>query len=73
MSKIWKFVALAIAIIIALFIYLHQQTDPVISLSVSTDGRYAISGHAARETRSVNPRGQIVLWDIEKKNQNYLV
>ena len=72
MSKIWKFVALAIAIIIALFIYLHQQTDPVISLSVSTDGRYAISGHAARETRSVNPRGQIVLWDIEKKTKTIL-
>jgi len=72
MSKIWKFVALAIAIIVALFIYLHQQTDPVISLSVSTDGRYAISGHAARETRSVNPRGQIVLWDIEKKTKTIL-
>ena len=72
MSKIWKFVAFAIAIIVALFIYLHQQTDPVISLSVSTDGRYAISGHAARETRSVNPRGQIVLWDIEKKTKTIL-
>ena len=72
MSKIWKFVAFAIAIIVALFIYLHQQTDPVISISVSTDGRYAISGHAARETRSVNPRGQIVLWDIEKKTKTIL-
>ena len=72
MSKIWKFVALAIAIIIALFIYLHQQTDPVISLSVSTDGRYAISGHAARKTNSVSPRGQMVLWDIEKKQKTIL-
>ena len=74
MSKIWKLAILAIAIIIAslLFIWLHQQTDPVISLSVSTDGRYAISGHAARETRSVNPRGQIVLWDIEKKTKTIL-
>jgi len=72
MSKIWKFVALAIAIIIALFIYLHQQTDPVISISVSTDGRYAISGHAARKTNSVSPRGQMVLWDIEKKQKTIL-
>ena len=75
MSKIWKFVALAIvaiAIIVALFIYLHQQTDPVISLSVSTDGRYAISGHAARKTNSVSPRGQMVLWDIEKKQKTIL-
>ena len=75
MSKIWKFVALAIvaiAIIVALFIYLHQQTDPVISISVSTDGRYAISGHAARKTNSVSPRGQMVLWDIEKKQKTML-
>ena len=75
MSKIWKFVALAIvaiAIIVALFIYLHQQTDPVISISVSTDGRYAISGHAARKTNSVSPRGQMVLWDIEKKQKTIL-
>ena len=72
MSKIWKFVAFAIAIIVALFIYLHQQTDPVISISVSTDGRYAISGHAARKTNSVSPRGQMVLWDIEKKQKTIL-
>ena len=72
MSKIWKFVALAIAIIVTLFIYLHQQTDPVISISVSTDGRYAISGHAARKTNSVSPRGQVVLWDIEKKQKTIL-
>ena len=74
MSKISKLAILAIAIIIAslLFIWFHQQTDPIISLSVSTDGRYAISGHAARETRSVNPRGQIVLWDIEKKTKTIL-
>ena len=74
MSKIWKLAILAIAIIIAslLFIWLHQQTDPVISLSVSTDGRYAISGHAARKTNSVSPRGQMVLWDIEKKQKTIL-
>ncbi|WGE74489.1 WD40 repeat domain-containing protein [Actinobacillus equuli] len=72
MNKKWSFIVLAIAIIISLFIFLRPQTDPVISISVSTDGRYAISGHAPRETNSVSPKGQMVLWDIEKKTKTIL-
>ena len=52
---------------IGLFFLFYNPTDPALSVSVSTDGRYAISGHAARKTNSVSPRGQMVLWDIEKK------
>ncbi|KYK90512.1 WD40 repeat domain-containing protein [Aggregatibacter actinomycetemcomitans] len=71
MGKKWKIAISAIAII-ALFIYFQQQTDPVISLSVSSDGCYVISGHAARNTRSVSPRGQMVLWDVENKKKTVL-
>ncbi|MBN6064359.1 WD40 repeat domain-containing protein, partial [Aggregatibacter actinomycetemcomitans] len=71
MGKKWKIAILASAII-TLFIWFQQQTDPVISLSVSSDGRYVISGHAARKTRSVSPRGQMVLWDVENKKKTVL-
>ena len=57
---------------IGLFFLFYNPTDPALSVSVSTDGRYAISGHAARKTNSVSPRGQMVLWDIEKKQKTIL-
>ncbi len=43
-------------------------TEPVISLGVSTDGRYVISAHADR----FKAEGSIVLWDIEKKRKKIL-
>ena len=57
---------------IGLFFLFYNPTDPALSVSVSTDGRYAISGHAARKTNSVSPRGQMDLWDIEKKQKTIL-
>ena len=72
MKKIILVTLILIVLVIGLFLGLRLQTDPVISLSVSTDGRYVLSGHAPRKSRSVSPRGQIVLWDLEKKEKHIL-
>ncbi|KNE84677.1 WD40 repeat domain-containing protein [Aggregatibacter aphrophilus] len=72
MERKWKIVVLVIVIMITLFIWLRQQTAPVISLSVSTDGRYVVSGHADRKAHPSKPIGQLVLWDIEKKTKTVL-
>ena len=72
MERKWKIVVLVIVIMITLFIWLRQQTTPVISLSVSTDGRYVVSGHADRKAHPSKPIGQLVLWDIEKKTKTVL-
>ncbi|MBN6070152.1 WD40 repeat domain-containing protein, partial [Aggregatibacter actinomycetemcomitans] len=71
MNKKWKFIIPAIITVI-LFTLFYQPTDPVISLSVSTDGRYAVSGHADRKANSFKPIGQLVLWDIERKTKKII-
>ena len=42
------------------------------SVSVSTDGHYVVSGHVGRNADPSNPIGQLVLWDIEKKTKTVL-
>ncbi len=58
--------------IILFFVYQYQRTGPVISLAVSTDGRYVISIHSTREYFPFLPEKQLVLWDIEKKEKKVL-
>ena len=57
---------------IGLFFLFYNPTDPALSVSVSTDGRYVISGHASRKAHWSQPIGQIVLWDIEKKTKQII-
>ncbi|WGE74435.1 WD40 repeat domain-containing protein [Actinobacillus equuli subsp. haemolyticus] len=52
--------------------YQYSRTDPIISLSVSSDGRYVISAHAPRKSDLYYPTGQLTLWDIEKKEKKIL-
>ena len=69
--KTWIFIILA-SVIIGVGITNQKRTSPIISLSVSTDGRYVISGHASRKAHWSQPIGQIVLWDIEKKTKQII-
>ena len=57
---------------IGLFFLFYNPTDPALSVSVSTDGRYVISGHASRKALWSQPIGQMVLWDIEKKTKQII-
>ena len=57
---------------IGLFFLFYNPTDPALSVSVSTDGRYVISGHANRKAHWSQPIGQMVLWDIEKKTKQII-
>ena len=67
--KIWITALLLTSVFI---FYQYNRTDPVISLSVSSDGRYVVSGHVGRNADPSNPIGQLVLWDIEKKTKTVL-
>ena len=54
-NKLLK-VLITVLLLIAIFIfYQYNRTAPIISLSVSTDGRYIVSGHVGRNGRSVKP------------------
>ena len=71
-NKLLK-VLITVLLLIAIFIfYQYNRTAPIISLSVSTDGRYVVSGHVGRNADPSNPIGQLVLWDIEKKTKTVL-
>ena len=71
-NKLLK-VLITVLLLIAIFIfYQYNRTAPIISLSVSTDGRYIVSGHVGRNADPSNPIGQLVLWDIEKKTKTVL-
>ena len=66
-------VLITVLLLIVIFIfYQYNRTAPIISLSVSTDGRYVISAHAAEDADRHKPIGQLVLWDIEKKEKTIL-
>ena len=67
-----KFLIILTLIITILFFSVHAKTDPAMSVSVSTDGHYVVSGHVGRNTDPSNPIGQLVLWDIEKKTKTVL-
>ncbi|MDG2961362.1 WD40 repeat domain-containing protein [Bisgaard Taxon 10/6] len=71
MSKKWKIISLII-VIISLFFIFYPKPVPVLSLSVSSDGRYVISAHAGRDADRHKPIGKLVLWDIEKKEKKVL-
>ena len=75
MNKSFKvrIIGLIIILFIILFgIYKYFSTDPVLSLSVSSDGRYVISAHASQDTDRHKPIGQLVLWDVENKKKAIL-
>ena len=67
-----KFLIILTLIITILFFSVHAKTDPAMSVSVSTDGHYVVSGHVGRNADPLNPIGQLVLWDIEKKTKTVL-
>ncbi|MDG2961363.1 WD40 repeat domain-containing protein [Bisgaard Taxon 10/6] len=70
-----KFIKIFIAIllfIISFFVYQYHRTEPVVSLAVSSDGRYVISVHGVKEFFSFQLGQQLVLWDIEKKEKRVL-
>ena len=70
--KIRVIVLTTILFVILFGIYKYISTAPVLSLSVSTDGRYVISAHAAEDADRHKPIGQLVLWDIERKEKTIL-
>lgn len=68
-----RVIVLAVILCVILFaIYKYFSTAPVLSLSVSTDGRYVISAHAAEDADRHKPIGQLVLWDVERKEKTIL-
>jgi WD-40 repeat, putative len=68
-----RVIVLAVILFVILFaIYKYFSTAPVLSLSVSSDGRYVISAHAAQDADRHKPIGQLVLWDIERKEKTIL-
>ena len=66
-NKLLKVLITVLLLIVIFIFYQYNRTAPIISLSVSTDGRYVVSGHVGRNADPSNPIGQLVLWDIEKK------
>ena len=71
-NKLLKILITALLLTSVFIFYQYNRTDPVISLSVSSDGRYVVSGHVGRNADPSNPIGQLVLWDIEKKTKTVL-
>ena len=70
--KIRVIVLTTILFVLLFGIYKYISTAPVLSLSVSTDGRYVISAHAAEDADRHKPIGQLVLWDVERKEKTIL-
>ena len=70
--KIRIIVLTTILFVILFGIYKYISTAPVLSLSVSTDGRYVISAHAAEDADRHKPIGQLVLWDVDRKEKTIL-
>ena len=70
--KIRVIVLTTILFVILFGIYKYISTAPVLSLSVSTDGRYVISAHAAEDADRHKPIGQLVLWDVDRKEKTIL-
>ena len=71
-NKLLKVLIIVLLLIVIFIFYQYNRTAPIISLSVSTDGRYVISAHAAQDADRHKPIGQLVLWDIEKKEKTIL-
>ncbi|MDG2940496.1 WD40 repeat domain-containing protein, partial [Bisgaard Taxon 10/6] len=71
-NKLIKLFIVVFLFIILFFVYQYHRTGPIISLAVSTDGRYVVSVHSARDDFFFLPEKQLVLWDIEKKEKKIL-
>ena len=71
-NKLLKVLIIVLLLIVIFIFYQYNRTAPIISLSVSTDGRYVISAHAAQDADRHKPIGQLVLWDIERKEKTIL-
>ena len=71
-NKLLKVLITILLLIVIFIFYQYNRTAPIISLSVSTDGRYVISAHATEDADRHKPIGQLVLWDIEKKEKTIL-
>ena len=71
-NKLLKVLITVLLLIVIFIFYQYNRTAPIISLSVSTDGRYVISAHAAQDADRHKPIGQLVLWDIERKEKTIL-
>jgi len=71
-NKFIKLPILFLLLAILLILYQWYRTDSVLSLSISTDGRYVISAHASQDADRHKPIGQLVLWDIERKEKTIL-
>ncbi|MDG2940607.1 WD40 repeat domain-containing protein [Bisgaard Taxon 10/6] len=71
-ANVIKIIVILFLSAVAFVFYQYNRTDPIISLGVSTDGRYVISAHASRDAHPFYPKGQLVLWDIEKKEKKIL-
>ncbi|MDG2952325.1 WD40 repeat domain-containing protein [Exercitatus varius] len=71
-NKTLQIIVILFLSVLGVVFYQYNRTDPIISLSVSTDGRYVISAHASRKSDLYFPKGQLTLWDIEKKEKKIL-
>ncbi|WP_018653012.1 WD40 repeat domain-containing protein, partial [Actinobacillus capsulatus] len=71
-NKFIKIFIIILLFIISFCVYQYHRTEPVVSLAVSSDGRYVISVHAERKFLFFLPEQQLVLWDIEKKEKKVL-
>ncbi len=71
-NKTLQIIVILFLSVLGVVFYQYNRTDPIISLSVSTDGRYVISAHAPRKSDLYFPKGQLTLWDIEKKEKKIL-
>ena len=71
-NKLLKVLITVLLLIVIYIFYQYNRTAPIISLSVSTDGRYVISAHAAEDADRHKPIGQLVLWDVDRKEKTIL-
>ena len=71
-NQLLKVLITVLLLIVIYIFYQYNRTAPIISLSVSTDGRYVISAHVTEDADRHKPIGQLVLWDIEKKEKTIL-
>ncbi|WP_373840435.1 WD40 repeat domain-containing protein [Glaesserella sp.] len=66
------FTAIFLVSIVSFFVYQYYRTEPIVSLAVSSDGRYVISVHAVKEYFPSQREQQLILWDIAKKEKKIL-
>lgn len=50
----------------------YSDLPPVISVSVSSDGKYAVAVHDDKDSKDVPHSGTLILWDIENQTNQIL-